>query len=71
MVRTERQLPAFTSANQNMAAAAVLLVTLPAPSTDGVGEMYQLLKSILRTAVAQQAESSLQHRFEDGGQRAA
>jgi hypothetical protein len=71
MVRTERRLPAFTSANQNMAAVAVLLDTLPAPSTDGVGEMYQWLKSILGTAVAQQGESSLQHQFEDGRQRAA
>jgi hypothetical protein len=31
------------------------------PSTDGVGEMYQRLKSILGTAAAQQAKSSLQH----------
>jgi hypothetical protein len=32
-----------------MAAAAALLDTLPAPSTDGVGEMYQQPKSILGT----------------------
>jgi hypothetical protein len=34
----------------------------PAPSTNGVSEVYQWLKSILSTATAQQAESSLQHR---------
>jgi hypothetical protein len=57
----ERQLPTFTRASQNMAVAATLLVTLPAPSTDGVGEVYKRLKSILGTATAQQSESFLQH----------
>jgi hypothetical protein len=61
-------------------AVAVLLDTLPAPSTDGVGEVYQRLKSILGTTAVQQVETSLQHRVkasifpparpEDGGQRA-
>jgi hypothetical protein len=81
MVHAERQLPTFTSASQNVATVAALLDTLPAPSTDGVGEMYQQLKSILGTTTAQQAESSLQHWVEasvspsicpkDGEQRAA
>jgi hypothetical protein len=63
-----------------VAAVAALLDALSTPFTNGVGEMYQWLKSILGTAAAQQAESSLQHRVEasvlpparpkDGGQRA-
>jgi hypothetical protein len=44
-----------------VATAAVLLDTLPAPSTDGVNKVYQQLKNILDTTVMQQAESSLQH----------
>jgi hypothetical protein len=60
----ERQLPTFAGASQNMAAMAVLLDTLPIPSTDGVGEVYRRLKNILDTAAAQQAESYLQHRAE-------
>jgi hypothetical protein len=60
-----------------MAAHLDMLLT---PSIDGVGEVYQQLKSILGTAAAQQTESSLQHwkasiltpvRPKDGGQRAA
>jgi hypothetical protein len=57
---------------------AVLMDTLPAPSTNGVGEVFQWLKSILDTIAVQQVESSLQHRIEasvlppthpkDGGQ---
>jgi hypothetical protein len=42
-----------------MAVVATLLDTLPAPSTDGVGKVYQGLKNILETATSQQAESSL------------
>jgi hypothetical protein len=67
-------------ASQNVAAVAVLMDTLPAPSTNRVGEVYQQLKSILGTATAQQVESSLQHQVEasvlpparpkDGEQRA-
>jgi hypothetical protein len=60
----ERQLPTFVRANQNVAAMAVLLDTLPVPSTDRVGKVYQQLKNILGTVVAQQVESSLQHRVE-------
>jgi hypothetical protein len=51
------------------------------PSTDGVGEVHQQLKNILRTAATQQAKSSLQHQDEasiltlvrpkDGGQSVA
>jgi hypothetical protein len=48
----ERQLPTFARASQNVVAAAVLLHTLPAPSTNGVGKVYQQLKSILGTAAA-------------------
>jgi hypothetical protein len=59
MERAERQLPAFATASQNAAAMAKLLDALLAPSTDGVGEMYQRLKSILGTAIAQQVKSSL------------
>jgi hypothetical protein len=81
MERVERQLPTFTKASKNATAAAVLRDTLPAPSTNAVGEVYQRLKSILATAAVQQAESSPQHwveasvlplaRPKDGGQRAA
>jgi hypothetical protein len=75
-----QQLPTFAMAIQNVVAAAALLDTLPAPSTNEVSEVYQWLKSILGTVAAQQAESSLQHQVEasvlpparpkDGGQRA-
>jgi hypothetical protein len=41
MERVEQQLPTFDKASQNMAAAAMILDTLPAPSTNGVGEMYR------------------------------
>jgi hypothetical protein len=60
----EWQLPTFTKASQNVAMAAVLLDTLLLPSTNGVGEVYQRLKSILSTTATQQAESSLQHQVE-------
>jgi hypothetical protein len=46
----ERQIPIFTRASQHVAATATLLDTLSAPSTKGVGEVYQRLKNILRTA---------------------
>jgi hypothetical protein len=58
----ERQLPAFARASQNVTAAAALLDVLPTPSTNEVGKVYQQLKSILSTAVVQQAESCLLHR---------
>jgi hypothetical protein len=48
-VCVEWQLPTFTKDSQNMAAPATPLDTLPAPSTDGVGEVYQWLKNILCT----------------------
>jgi hypothetical protein len=38
--REERQLPTFSRASQNVAAAAALLNTLPASSTDGVDKVY-------------------------------
>jgi hypothetical protein len=53
MGRAERQLPTFSRASQNIARAAALLGTLPAPSIDGVREVYQRLKNILGTAIAQ------------------
>jgi hypothetical protein len=40
--------------------AAVLLDTLPVPSTDEVDRMYHQLKDILSVATKQQTESSLQ-----------
>jgi hypothetical protein len=58
----EWQLTAFAKANHNMAVAAILLDALPAPSTYGVGEVYQRLKSILGATAVQQMESSLLHR---------
>jgi hypothetical protein len=59
MDRAERQLFAFARASQNMAVMVALLDALSAPSTDGVGKMYQRLKSILSTTTAQHAKSSL------------
>jgi hypothetical protein len=50
----ERQLPTFTRASQNMAAVAAHLDMLPAPSIDGVGEVYRRLKNILRIVATQQ-----------------
>jgi hypothetical protein len=38
--RAEWHLPTTTSSDQNMAAVATLLYTLPVLSTDGVGEVY-------------------------------
>jgi hypothetical protein len=52
--------PAFARDNQNMATAAMLLDTLPAPSTDEVDRVYHQLKHIFSITAAQQAESSLQ-----------
>jgi hypothetical protein len=60
--RAERQLPTFARASQNMAKVAALLDTMPATSTDGVGNVYQWRKSILSTTATLQAESSLHHR---------
>jgi hypothetical protein len=57
----ERRLPTFARASQNIIAVATLFDTLPTPSTDRVGKVYQQLKNILDTAAAQEAESSLQH----------
>jgi hypothetical protein len=45
--------PTFTRASQNMAIAAVILDTLPAPTTNGVDKIYQQLKDILGTTAAQ------------------
>jgi hypothetical protein len=55
----ECQLPTFARANQNVAAAAALLDTMHIPSIDGVSEVYQWLKNIVSTTVAEQAESFL------------
>jgi hypothetical protein len=60
----ERRPPTFAKASQNVTAAAALLDVLSAPSTDGVGEVYQWLKSILGVTTMQQAESSLLHQVE-------
>jgi hypothetical protein len=51
--------PTFTRASQNVVAAASILDSLPTPSFDEVGKVYQQLKDILRTIEVQQAESSL------------
>jgi hypothetical protein len=59
----ERQLLSGRT-SQNVAIVAMLLNTLPTPSTDGVGEVYRWLKNILSTTVVPQVESSLQHRVE-------
>jgi hypothetical protein len=48
----ERQLPTIARASQNVATGAALFDTLPTPSTDGVGEVYQWLKNIIGTAAA-------------------
>lgn len=56
--------PTFARASQNVAAAAALLGTLPAPSTDAVGQVYHQLREILNVAAEQQAASSLQRRAE-------
>jgi hypothetical protein len=40
-------------ANQNVAIMAVLLDTLHAPSTDGVGKVYQQLQNILATTAVE------------------
>jgi hypothetical protein len=61
MEQVEQQLPAFTRASQNVVVVAALLDALPAPSTDGVGEMYQRPRNILGTTATQQLESTLQH----------
>jgi hypothetical protein len=50
MERAERQLPTFTMACQIMYVATALLDGLHTPSTNGVGEVYQQLKSIVSTA---------------------
>jgi hypothetical protein len=59
-----QQLPSFTKASQNVAAATALLDTFPVPSINEVAKVYQQLKNILDIATTQQAESSLQHRVE-------
>jgi hypothetical protein len=56
--------PYHHQGSQNMATVAVLLDTLPAPSTVGVDKVYQQLKNILGPAAAQQVESSLQRQAE-------
>jgi hypothetical protein len=58
------QRPALTRASQNVATVAMLLITLPALSIDGVDKVYQQPKDILSTATMQQVESSLQSRAE-------
>jgi hypothetical protein len=51
--------PIFARASQNVVSVMALLDTLPAPSIDGVGKVYQQLKDILGVAAKQQIESSL------------
>jgi hypothetical protein len=48
-----QQLPSFARAIQNVVVAAALLDTLPEPSANGVGEVYQRLKKIVSTAIVQ------------------
>jgi hypothetical protein len=54
--------PSFARASQNVATTTTLLDTLPTPSTDEVGKLYQQLKDILGVATEQQAGSSFQRR---------
>jgi hypothetical protein len=49
MERAEQKLPTFIRATKNVSAVGMLLDTLPTPSTDGVGDMYQQLMTILGT----------------------
>jgi hypothetical protein len=51
--RCLRLFTAFIRASENVATAAALLDALSATSTDGVGEVYQWLKSILCVAAVQ------------------
>jgi hypothetical protein len=53
MERAERQLPTIARASQNVAMTVMLLDALSVTSTNGVGEMYQRLKSILTTVATQ------------------
>jgi hypothetical protein len=47
----EWQLPAFARASPNVAATAALLDVLPSPSTNGIGEVYQWVKSVLSVVI--------------------
>jgi hypothetical protein len=61
---TEQQIPTFPRVSRNVGHAAMLLDTLPTPSTVWVVEVYHRLKNILDTATASQEESSFQHQVE-------
>jgi hypothetical protein len=58
------QCPVLARASQNMAVAAAVLDTLPAPSIDGVDKVYHQLKDIRSITTSQQAKNSLQCRAE-------
>jgi hypothetical protein len=48
----EQKLPTFIRATKNVSVVAMVLDTLPTPSTEGVGDMYQRLMTILGTTAA-------------------
>jgi hypothetical protein len=54
--------PAFSGAGQNLAAAAMLLRTMPEPSTTEGRRIQGELKGLLEDAVVRQAESSASRR---------
>jgi hypothetical protein len=54
--------PAFNGAGQNPAAAAMLLRTMPEPSTTEGRRIQGKLKDLLENAIAQRAESSASRR---------
>jgi hypothetical protein len=77
----EQQLPAFTTANQNIATVVARLNALSATPTNDGGKVCQRLKSILGIVIVQQVESSRLHQakaailppppdLKDGGQKA-
>jgi hypothetical protein len=49
--QAEWQLPTFARASPNVAATAALLDVLPSPSTNGIGEVYQWVKSVLSVVI--------------------
>jgi hypothetical protein len=54
--RERGQCPAFTRASQNVATAAMLLDTLPPPSTDRVDGLHRQLGEIITIATTQLEE---------------
>ena len=59
------QPPIFNRDSQNVAAAAMLLQTMPKPSTSEGRRVHGELRDLLETTVVQQAESSASRRRGD------